>query len=146
MLLSLCLPAAAPYKAKGRIPYGVQHGTFLASDEKIRRKWNEWASSKIASASSAGEAVVAAAASPLSSSYRELVASFRMLVSSADGGAPPAYDVRDLLKSEEELTEALAMSKTGVMSWIEATPEPAPAAEREYMFRMTQRAGAGGLL
>lgn len=30
-------PQDAPYKRQGRMPFGVQHGMFLTTEEKIRR-------------------------------------------------------------------------------------------------------------
>jgi acetyl-CoA carboxylase carboxyl transferase subunit beta len=59
----------APYKKQGRIPFGVQHSTFLTTEEKVRRKWREWSSSG-ASASNNGKG-----ATP---SYKELVSSMKV--------------------------------------------------------------------
>ncbi len=47
--LTDCLPLtclrSAPYKKRGRIPFGVQRGTYgVTAEEKMRRLWNEWAS------------------------------------------------------------------------------------------------------
>lgn len=36
---------AAPFKRRGHMPYGIQHGTFLTTEEKVRRRWNEWKNS-----------------------------------------------------------------------------------------------------
>ena len=59
----------APYKKQGRIPFGVQHSTFLTTEEKIRRKWREWNSSG-ALASNNGKS-----STP---SYKELVSSMKV--------------------------------------------------------------------
>lgn len=95
----------APYKRQGRIPFGVQHGTFLGTEEKIRRKYAEW---KV-SASSNGSSP--AAAEP---SYQELVKSVQTLLDEE-------VNVKDLVGSEADLEAALKMTNSGKIEWLQHT-------------------------
>lgn len=53
----------APYKRRGKIPFGVQRGTYgLTAEEKMRRRWREWSSA--GSNGSGTPALAAAAAEP----------------------------------------------------------------------------------
>jgi hypothetical protein len=53
----------APYKRRGKIPFGVQRGTYgLTAEEKMRRRWKEWSSA--GSNGSGAPALAAAAAEP----------------------------------------------------------------------------------
>jgi hypothetical protein len=53
----------APYKRRGKIPFGVQRGTYgLTAEEKMRRRWKEWSSA--GSNGSGTPALAAAAAEP----------------------------------------------------------------------------------
>lgn len=94
----------APYKKRGTIPYGVQRGSYaLTAEEKMRRRWNEWA----------------ATGAPVSTdapSFNELVSSFRRVVA-ADGA--PELDVRALVGDGAALEDALAVSRESVIEWME---------------------------
>jgi hypothetical protein len=63
-LHSMPLPLQnAPYKRRGKIPFGVQRGTYgLTAEEKMRRRWREW--SAAGSNGSGAPALAAAAAEP----------------------------------------------------------------------------------
>jgi hypothetical protein len=64
----------APFKARGRIPFGVQHGTYLNTEERVRRAVKEWASRS----ASGAPASLPANASNTDVSYKELVESFQV--------------------------------------------------------------------
>lgn len=69
---SLCLfVQAAPQKKRGHVPFGVQHGTFLNTEERVRRRLAEWSATSPASLpeSSGGAAQL---------SYKQLVESFQV--------------------------------------------------------------------
>jgi acetyl-CoA carboxylase carboxyl transferase subunit beta len=55
----------APYKKRGKIPYGVQRGSYgLTAEEKMRRRWKEWAAAGSAANGSGLPALAAAAGDP----------------------------------------------------------------------------------
>ena len=124
----------APYKKQGKIPFGVQHGTFLTTEEKVRRRWREWSSSG-ASASSNGK--------PATPSYKELVSSMKVLL-----GEDNKVDIMDLMKDESALVEALAAAKSGKIEWVQQQSAllggKAQGADGQYMFRMTEQPQAAG--
>eukprot|EP00798_Chlamydomonas_sp_ICE-L_P032549 gene32549-17266_t len=93
----------APQRAQGSIPFGVQHGMYMATEEKIRRKWKQWGGG--------GEAQVEDGAKP---SYKELVSSLEGLVGSGN-----EINLQDLMKDEESLTAALGVAKDSKVSWVE---------------------------
>ncbi|KAI8465400.1 MAG: ClpP/crotonase-like domain-containing protein [Monoraphidium minutum] len=117
----------APYKRRGTIPYGVQRGSYaLTAEEKMRRRWNEWAAP--AGAPAAGEAPP----------FDALVASFRRVVA-ADGGRPEV-DVRSLVGDGAALDEALEVSKAGVIEWMEVQEsllqQNERAKEKQFLFKV----------
>ncbi|MEW5307995.1 MAG: hypothetical protein WDW36_010360 [Sanguina aurantia] len=84
----------ATYKQRGAIPFGVQHGTFLTTEEKVRRKWRSWGVDGDAAADANGDSnghasgqMALASSSGAGVSYGELVASFESLVGSSPGAA-----------------------------------------------------------
>ena len=123
----------APYKKQGKVPFGVQHGTFLTTEEKVRRRWREWSSSG-ASASGSGNGKVGAGSTP---SYQELVSSMRVLL-----GEDSKVDVMDLMKDEAALVEALAAAKSGKIEWVQQQSTllggKAQQQEGQYMFRFIE--------
>lgn len=55
----------APYKKRGKIPFGVQNGTYgLTAEEKMRRRWREWSKAGTLSNGSGVPALAAAAGEP----------------------------------------------------------------------------------
>jgi hypothetical protein len=64
----------APQKRRGRIPFGVQHGTYLNTEERVRRAVREWSACSGSNASGA----LPANASNAEVSYKELVESFQV--------------------------------------------------------------------
>lgn len=64
----LCLPRRtqdAPYKQRGKIPYGVQRGSYgLTAEEKMRRRWREWAGAGTAVNGAGSPALAAAGSEP----------------------------------------------------------------------------------
>lgn len=113
----------APYKRQGKVPFGVQHGMFLTTEEKIRRKWREW------SGKSNGAALPASSESV---SYKELVSSFEAL---CDGDG--TVDIKDLVSDESALAEALSMAKTGKFEWVEQQQRLLSKQDDKFMLRMT---------
>lgn len=69
----------APYKKGGSIPFGMQRGGYLTTEEKIRRQWHHY---------SAGETTQALAQSDDSLSYNDLVSSFETVRTSCQLQAP----------------------------------------------------------
>jgi acetyl-CoA carboxylase carboxyl transferase subunit beta len=105
----------APYKKQGRIPFGVQHGVFLNTEEKVRRKVKEWG------AGSSGNGKVP--------SYQELVSSMRVLI-----GEAGSVDVKELAKDEAALSEAFALARTGKMEWVQSQ-KALLTGKDEYQFK-----------
>lgn len=65
MLCCLLTPQNAPYKKRGKIPFGVQNGTYgLTAEEKMRRRWKEWSKAGSQVNGSGVPALAAAAAEP----------------------------------------------------------------------------------
>ena len=63
--VDLLLLQNAPYKKRGKIPFGVQNGTYgLTAEEKMRRRWREWSKAGSLSNGSGVPALAAAAAEP----------------------------------------------------------------------------------
>lgn len=116
----------APFKKQGRVPFGVQHGLYLTTEEKVRRKWREW------SGQSNGAAAHAKAASP---SYQELVSSVRALLSEDE-----TVDVTDLAKDDAALHDALELAKRGKVEWLAQQSALLSKRDQEtqYMFRHVQ--------
>ncbi len=64
---------AAPFKRRGRVPFGVQHGMFMNTEERVRRRVRDWAAARSGGGSAA--ALTAGGSSP---SFQELVESFQV--------------------------------------------------------------------
>lgn len=114
---------AAPYKRRGKIPYGVQRGSYgLTAEEKMRRAWREWSAASDGAAG--GPAALLSAPGGGAPSFAALVASFRRVVAAADAAAAGAgaddADVRALVSDASLLPEALEISKGAVIEWMEA--------------------------
>lgn len=107
---------AAPFKRRGAVPYGVQHGTYLTTEEKVRRKWNEW---KHAGAAAGSGASLVAANDSGAVSYRELVGSFQSLIGSEAAGGDGMLDMKEMLSSEMAFAEALAVAKNSKVEWAD---------------------------
>lgn len=111
----------APYKKQGKIPFGVQHGIFLNTEEKIRRKWSEWKSS------TSGSAQLATSSPP---SYQELVSSVRTLLGEKE------VNIKDLVGDEADLQRALTMARNGKIEWLQQQSSLlSKKDEPEYSFR-----------
>eukprot|EP00798_Chlamydomonas_sp_ICE-L_P031801 gene31801-7001_t len=127
-LLDLVVPRTFLKRAQGSIPFGVQHGIYMAGEEKVRRKWKQWAGGEAAAA-----ALEAAESKP---SYKELVSSleaavalqvaeskprYKELVLSLEGlvGSGNEINLQDLMNDEQALASALSVAKDGKVSWIE---------------------------
>lgn len=126
----------APYKRRGKIPFGVQRGTYgLTAEEKMRRRWREWSSA--GSNGSGTPALAAAAAEP---SYQDLVASFQQVCSSAvESLTPGELDVADLVKEPAALNDAVSISRDSVIEWMEAQEALLGKKEQqqpEFVFRV----------
>lgn len=89
----------APQKEQGSIPYGVQHGLFMASEEKIRRKWKQWAGDSAEASSTPN--------------YKELVSSFQTLLNG------DSIDLKSLMTDEESLTGALSVAQSSKIAWMQ---------------------------
>jgi acetyl-CoA carboxylase carboxyl transferase subunit beta len=113
----------APGKRRGSIPFGMQRGAYLTTEERMRRKWAEWA--KASSNGSSG-----------TPSYSELVSSFETVCSSSAAD----MDVKDLVKDESILKEAISMAKSSTVSWVEQqeTLINAKASDRQFVFKVAQ--------
>ncbi len=116
----------APYKKQGRIPFGVQHGTFLTAEEKIRRRYKEW------TAGGNGKALASSSSPAEAPSYKELVSSMRTLLGESD-----KVDVMDLMKDEAALAEAMAAAKVSKIEWVQRQSSLLAGSKGDYMFRMT---------
>ncbi|KAF8069433.1 accD [Scenedesmus sp. PABB004] len=133
----------APYKRRGKIPFGVQRGTYgLTSEEKMRRRWREWAAAGGPANGSGAPALAAAGGEP---SYQDLVSSFQSVCASAAeqlvGGE---LDVSELVGEPAALDDAVALSKDSVIEWMEVqaellAKEPAP----EFVFRVKEATYSG---
>ncbi|GIL84668.1 hypothetical protein Vretimale_14570 [Volvox reticuliferus] len=135
---------AAPFKRRGTIPYGVQQGTFLTTEEKVRRRWAQW--SRGGNGNGKAEQLTVASDSA-AVSYRELVNSFRALVapepgvgnSSSRGGSPGApLDLQELLADPEALPAAMDLAKGSKIEWMLRTEKllDKKQQETEYVFRV----------
>ncbi|KAG1677052.1 hypothetical protein FOA52_001222 [Chlamydomonas sp. UWO 241] len=92
---------SAPYRRTGRIPFGVQHGTFLTTEEKVRRK---------VFGSDASPTASEIASAP---SYQELIASVRACL------AEEVVDVEEVVKRDEGvLREVIAVATAGRVEWM----------------------------
>lgn len=123
----------APYKKKGKIPYGVQRGTYgLTAEEKMRRRWREWSAAGSPANGSGMPALGAAAGEP---SYQDLVASFQQVCSAAaEQLVPGQLDVADLVKEPSSLSDAVNLSKDSVIEWMEMQEEL--IAKPEFVFQV----------
>ncbi|KAG1667408.1 hypothetical protein FOA52_004825 [Chlamydomonas sp. UWO 241] len=117
---------AAPYKEQGRIPFGVQHGVFLSTEEKVRRKYAEW---KASSSSSNGTGTAELSASGARPSYQELVSSVRTLL------AEEEVNVKDLVGSDADLHDTLKTAQGGRIEWLQHQASLLGAKEPAYTFR-----------
>lgn len=127
----------ATYKQRGAIPFGVQHGTFLTTEEKVRRKWRSWGVDGDAAADANGDSnghasgqMALASSSGAGVSYGELVASFESLVGSSPGGS----DIADLANDEQALAVAMSLAKNSKIEWVEAAR---PAEDKQFAFRVS---------
>lgn len=109
----------APFKKQGRIPFGVQHGVFLNTEEKFRRKVKEWGAG-----SSSGNGKVP--------TYQELLSSMRVLI-----GEAGSVDVKELAKDEAALSEAFALARSGKMEWVQSQ-KALLAGKDEYQFKFKE--------
>ncbi|EFJ45535.1 hypothetical protein VOLCADRAFT_82311 [Volvox carteri f. nagariensis] len=133
---------AAPYKRRGTIPYGVQQGTFLTTEEKVRRRWAQWGRNGNGNGKSEQLMVASDSAAV---SYRELVNSFRALVASEPGssngashGAAAPLDLQELLSDPEALPAAMDLAKGSKIEWMLRTEKLLTKQEQEaeYVFRV----------
>lgn len=129
----------APYKRRGKIPFGVQRGSYgLTAEEKMRRRWKEWAGAGATANGSGSPSLAAAGSDP---SYQSLVNSFRAVCSAAEGEAgssgAAALDVEQLVAEPGSLSDAVALSKESVIEWMEVQKElVAKADDQEFVFRV----------
>ncbi|GLC37685.1 hypothetical protein PLESTB_000801900 [Pleodorina starrii] len=131
---------AAPYKRRGSIPYGVQHGTFLTTEEKVRRRWAQW--SRGGNGNGKSEQLTVASDSS-AVSYRELVNSFRTLVASEPGSSNGAsrsapLDLQEMLADPEALPAAMDLAKNSKIEWMMRTEKllAKQQQEAEFVFRV----------
>ncbi|KAG2427735.1 hypothetical protein HXX76_012060 [Chlamydomonas incerta] len=130
---------AAPYKKRGMIPFGVQHGTFLTTEEKVRRRWAQWSRG-----GNGNSKDLAVAGDSSAVSYRELVSSYRTLVagdaasSGSSRGAAAPLDLQELLADPEALPSAMELAKQSKIEWMARTEELLAAQQdkMQYVFRM----------
>lgn len=130
---------AAPYKKRGYIPHGVQHGTFLTTEEKVRRRWAQWNRSNGGSLAAGGAALAVAGGSG-NVSYRELVSSFRTLVNgegAASNGSGP-LELQELLEDPEALPAAMDLARQSKIEWMVAQEALLSQEQQDakYVFRM----------
>lgn len=96
----------------------------LTSEEKMRRRWNEWAAT---GAPTSGDAP----------SFQELVSSFRRVVA-ADGA--PELDVRAMVGDGAALEDALAVSRSSVIEWMEVQEsliqQQEKAKDKKFVFQV----------
>jgi acetyl-CoA carboxylase carboxyl transferase subunit beta len=134
----------APYKKRGKIPFGVQNGTYgLTAEEKMRRRWREWSKAGTLANGSGAPALNAAAGEP---SYQDLVTSFQSLcTAAADQLVPGDLDVSDLVKDASTLSEAVNLSKDSVIEWMEMQEEllTKESKQSEFIFRVKQSTHSG---
>lgn len=114
----------APFKKQGRMPFGVQHGIYLTTEEKVRRKWREWQGQ--------GNGLAQLSNGTATPSYQELVSSVRALT-----GEKESVDVKDLMEDEAAIQEALDMARSGKVEWLQQQNAllTKPQQELQYMFR-----------
>ncbi|GFR52289.1 hypothetical protein Agub_g14823 [Astrephomene gubernaculifera] len=139
---------AAPFKRRGSIPFGVQHGTFLTTEEKVRRRWAQWSRSGLPAGGSNGSSGQLAVASDAGAvSYRELVSSFRTLVEGggSNGSSSAPLELQELLGDPEALPAALELAAQSKLEWMQRTQqllaggqaeEAAQGQGQQYVFRM----------
>ena len=97
-----------------------------------RRKVAEWG----ASSNGSGRAVALNSSSgDTSPSYKELVRSFSALTG-GDGEAQ--LDIQELVRDERTLAEALAVGKTGKISFVEQQSKLLGKADKQYAVRMSE--------
>ncbi|KIY97350.1 acetyl-CoA carboxylase carboxyltransferase subunit beta [Monoraphidium neglectum] len=118
----------APYKRRGAIPYGVQRGSYaLTAEEKMRRRWNEWAAAGAPAADGAP-------------SFGELVSSFRRVVAADDAARAGELDVRSLVGDGAALEEALGVSRDSVIEWMEVQEsllqQQERAKDKKFLFQV----------
>jgi hypothetical protein len=94
----------------------------------MRRRWREW---------SASGAPASADGPP---SFSELVSSFRRVVAADDSSRAGELDVRTLVGDASVLDEALALSKSSVIEWMEVQEsllqQQERAKDKQFMFRV----------
>jgi len=120
----------APYKQRGSIPFGMQRGGYLTTEEKIRRKWLTYAGDGAASAA------LAKAGGDLS--YGDLVASFETVCTAMADGTP--LDLTELARDETLLGDAVALARENVIQWVarqDALLAKAPAGTPQFVFRVS---------
>lgn len=106
----------ATYKRRGSIPFGTQQGAYLATEEKMRRKFAEW--NRASSGLTAGSgAELATSGDESSLSYQELVNSFKTLTNTSED----AVDVREMLGEEGAVAAAAQVARNSFISWREKT-------------------------
>eukprot|EP00878_Enallax_costatus_P016343 GHUV01017143.1.p2 GENE.GHUV01017143.1~~GHUV01017143.1.p2 ORF type:complete len:247 (+),score=116.42 GHUV01017143.1:1209-1949(+) len=134
----------APYKKRGKIPFGVQNGTYgLTAEEKMRRRWLEWSKAGSLSNGSGVPALAAAAGEP---SYQDLVSSFQSLcTAAADQLVPGDLDVSDLVKDASVLSDAVNISKDSVIEWMEMQEEllAKEPKQSDFVFRVKPNTYSG---
>lgn len=116
----------APYKKRGSIPYGIQYGTYLTTEEKLRRKWQDWVSKDAPASLPAGE--------DSALSYADLVDSFRMVAAVSQDGA----DI-STLKDPQTFEKALEAARNSTISWAVQDAEPVLAEDR-FVVSVTPKA------
>ncbi|KAF5841960.1 ClpP/crotonase-like domain-containing protein [Dunaliella salina] len=112
----------APFKQRGKVPYGIQHGLFMNTEEKVRRRLQRWESTGALTSGNSDEL-----------SYKDLVDSFKTLTE----GGQDSLDLQQALSSGSTLAEALDLARNGRLEWLEQ--EPQKEEEGNFVLRMTTK-------
>nr|YP_009105145.1 beta subunit of acetyl-CoA carboxylase carboxytransferase [Edaphochlorella mirabilis]AIT93719.1 beta subunit of acetyl-CoA carboxylase carboxytransferase [Edaphochlorella mirabilis] len=108
----------APFKNTGIIPHGIQHTLNFVTEEKIRRKWNDW-SNTLSSNSNANEnesktknslenLQLSYKKSPSNYSYREILISFENIFSFLQNN----LTIQNKISTTEEFLQAALLLAT----------------------------------
>lgn len=104
---------AAPFKRSGSIPFGMQRGAYFTTEEKLRRQWARWSSEHrngLYSHASTGHEL---AVDDKQLTYGDLVKSFKAVC------ADQTLDMKEMLKDDSSLVEAIDLAKRSTVTWIE---------------------------